>query len=617
MGNAKVAIAPGHNRQLRGHTHHVGMGDEGRGPGGYFKGQARTYAIWCNQKLTTAGDCFVVSTDPDEMIKQFMDGTLVARMLQVLSGEQLSGIKWKPRGLKVFWQENMRICWNFMRDHEKFNLGGVNYISIMGGKSFKTVLALIWRWIQNYDIPQGVGDLLRWVQEHTSHVEATNFTTSFSDEMAFVDLYSNLFQEVETVSVEEWQAKSPAERMETMFDWYETKPDPPLGVPKMLEVQDLQTTNIDSSQVQTYVAAIRTAYEEWLPKWKELQDNRNDESQNSLNRGDELFKYGMTAFSNQKSKTPDLISTIVTETYEELSSGENPDYAAYTQKANDRYKDEATGFDDAIEKFGAAKDEYSKVTHENVDNKKKKCDDKIVEVNEYRDEQRIEIEKQLEEIYEKDRADRKFNEASDHLDTTIEEGGLLMTTIIEDITNKIREADRQEKRDQYEKEAYDRVDEWVSIFDPVREEFVTVEEMYPDNCVDEKRECANKRDEIDRNISEFKEIMRIKVAEAMAEEHDDVLYEDELLQMYHDTSVHCDRLSKGANHDEDPGLANLIKDPTTTKERLDRILDQVKGVWGGGETLRQKVHDEVDAIFNANGFDCRGTDCCEPCKSQA
>ena len=111
--------------------------------------------------------------------------------------------------------------------------------------------------------------------------------------------------------------------------------------------------------------------------------------------------------------------------------------------------------------------------------------------------------------------------------------------------------------------------------------------------------------------------MRIKVAEAMAEEHDDVLYEDELLQMYHDTSVHCDRLSKGANHDEDPGLAHLIKDPTTTKERLDRILDQVKGVWGGGETLRQKVHDEVDAIFNANGFDCRGTDCCEPCKSQA
>lgn len=55
----------------------------------------------------------------------------------------------------------------------------------------------------------------------------------------------------------------------------------------------------------------------------------------------------------------------------------------------------------------------------------------------------------------------------------------------------------------------------------------------------------------------------------------------------------------GAN---DPGLENLIKDPTRTKHRLDQILEQVQGVWGDSDNLRQKVHDRIDAIFNAHGW---------------
>ena len=40
---------------------------------------------------------------------------------------KLRGIKWAPKKIKVFWNENMRICWEFMRVN-KITLGGVNFI---------------------------------------------------------------------------------------------------------------------------------------------------------------------------------------------------------------------------------------------------------------------------------------------------------------------------------------------------------------------------------------------------------------------------------------------------------------------------------------------------------
>ena len=41
----------------------------------------------------------------------------------------------------------------------------------------KTVLALVWRWIQRYDMATGVNELLQWVNDHTvSTYTVENFT---------------------------------------------------------------------------------------------------------------------------------------------------------------------------------------------------------------------------------------------------------------------------------------------------------------------------------------------------------------------------------------------------------------------------------------------------------
>lgn len=50
----------------------------------------------------------------------------------------------------------------------------------MSGEAQKIVLALIWRWIQKYDMATGINELLKWVQSHTgNHCTVKNFTTRF------------------------------------------------------------------------------------------------------------------------------------------------------------------------------------------------------------------------------------------------------------------------------------------------------------------------------------------------------------------------------------------------------------------------------------------------------
>merc|ERR1711865_105930 len=449
-------------------------------------------------------------------------------------------------------------------------------ISIMGGKSMKTVPALVWRWIQRYDMATGVNELLQWVNDHTvATYTVENFTNNWSDGMAFVELYSELFSCVETTDVESWRGHSAEERMTRAFEQFTNK----LNIPEMLMIEDLQATNVDASQVQTYVATIRTEWEKWHAEWLEEEQKRKDaennedakkqfESEMHETEGDNLFNFGISAFSNQKSETDTIITEIINEITDKLSEAEPPvDYTVFTQEAKDKFRERTDGFDDAIEKFSKAKDEYDQVTHTDVTEKKDKCDEKTDEVNKYRDEFDVRIE----------------------------------TT-------------REEERERIRDEGNKRVEEWIVIFDPLKDEFTQAEDMYPDSHVDDKHKCQDKRDEIDDTVEQFKEMMRIKIEEAMTADHDnDEVFEDELLQLYHETTVHNNETVGG---EEVLPLEQLLQNPTKCKERLDEILEKVKGVWGDSESLRQKVHDQVDAVFNANGYECKnGTDCCAECKS--
>merc|ERR1712159_293030 len=99
-------------------------------------------------------------------------------------------------------------------------------------------------------------------------------------------------------------------------------------------------------------------------------------------------------------------------------------------------------------------------------------------------------------------------------------------------------------------------------------------------------------------------MMAIEIAEVLTSDKiEDWVTEDELLKLYHNTTVHIDDLTiDGRNNPHSSDLNTLTKDPQLTKSGLDRILSQVQGVWGDSDNLRLKVHNRVDAIFNANGY---------------
>jgi hypothetical protein len=623
-----------------------------------------------------AGVADSVPFNKDRMFDKFKDGSFIAKMVEILeSGKQqkevkLSGIHRNPRKLKLFWTENLRISWNYMRKECKIDLNAVNYQSVMNGHP-GTILALIWRWIQIYDIADGVKELLRWVQAHTgTHITVTDFTNSWKDGIAFVELYSNLFSCVEEVSVDEWKGKGVEERMEWAWEAFQNR----LGVSKMLEVQDFQVTNINSSQVQTYIAAIRTEYEKWHAQWqaeqdddaererlrlleeerfrqmqideeerrrilrekeaKEEEERKRRESEKHEKEGDRFFNLGWQAFTNQKSETNVVVTEIVNEITEQLSTAEDPvNYSEFTQMAKEKFRDRTPGFDVSIEKFTNAKDEYEQVTHTDVTEKKDKCDKMIVEVNEYRDQFDVEIEEALEEKYQVDRADRFYYTTVEHMETLISEGGMELHEIIEEtettmiqISDRMPVCDTREDFDRerakiedelirIEKEAIDRVENWVTIFDPLKPEFAQAEDMYPDNH-EGKQKCGDKQVEIDTTITEFKELMHMRVRkaieDALPKPPEDVVFVDDLLQLYHDTSVVNNATVGGT---EDATLDELLNDPTKCKERLNDIEERVLGVWGDSESLRKKVHDQIDATFNENGYQCKdGTDCCLDCK---
>ena len=99
--------------------------------------------------------------------------------------------------------------------------------------------------------------------------------------------------------------------------------------------------------------------------------------------------------------------------------------------------------------------------------KKDKCDQMTEEVNKFRNDFDVSIEETIEEYYQTDRADKFYNECTDHMDTVFQDGGNLMTTIITETTESIESATREEDRQRIRDEGDKRVEEWIVIFDPL------------------------------------------------------------------------------------------------------------------------------------------------------
>eukprot|EP00658_Telonema_sp_P-2_P009805 TRINITY_DN1364_c0_g1_i1.p1 TRINITY_DN1364_c0_g1~~TRINITY_DN1364_c0_g1_i1.p1 ORF type:complete len:620 (+),score=193.95 TRINITY_DN1364_c0_g1_i1:216-2075(+) len=606
-------------------------------------GHARTMPMWCNQKLMEAGENYSFSRD-DRVAHEFSSGVNVARMLRILStgrrmGEakdqnlstdgimhqvdkELGSIKetgGDDNMLALYRQTNLRACWNFMQNHEGIKLGGVNPQSVQG-EHLGTVLALIFRWVRKYDLVDGYGPLLEWVKSKTgTYIEVQGFSSSMNNGIAFLEMYSNLcpehFNEC-AGTVDDWMERSQEDRLQMAFQMIE---EGPLGVSQMLLVQDLEADRLDKDhkeQLITYVSAIKSAHKKWWEDEELRRKTQTNESQTALNEGDRYYKMGLQKFGNGRDTSDEVITTILTETVASIQTDPEPDYDRYIELALDRFDQETTVFNEAKDNFVRASDEYKKVNHVDVTDKIHQCDEQDRNVDEYRDMKKKELEELLRQEFQNDRAYRIYLKGDDLMSITIEEASEFVQTVVEETTNKMKASHRPEERVRLQEEALKQADEWVVKFEPIRDLFIESEETYPDSSVEGKRMCRTKIDELDNMISDFYENMRIEIANIEVDDTQDVLLEDELLKLYHETTRNIDKQLVGQEDLDTLTLDQLTQDPRVTKNRLNKILSKVRGVWGDSDNLRQKVHDRIDAIFNAHGYDCKkGTDCCVDCKA--
>jgi len=590
----------------------------------YFGGQKRTYTMWCNQKLMEAGENFSFSIP--NLADEFSTGVNVARMLQILaSGKRIqeaeqAGVAPSPtigsdvareigrikdlpaeKMLPVFRRDNLNKCWKFMTKTEKISLGGINVPSVMGAAE-SVVLALIFRWIKNYDLAEGYSELLEWVKSKTGkYATVSSWSTSFQDGVAICELYSVLCEEDFKDggnSMDKMLDMSPEDRLKTIFEKIE---DGPLKVSQMLTTQDLAPDRLDTdgkNQLMTYIGAIRSAHATWWEEYQRMQIEKNDVSKTALNDGDKYWKKGLQKFSSAREKCEPVITDIRTEIREDVKNDTDPNYDEYTTLALRQFDDRMPEYDEANDNFNHAEEEYKKVNHTDVSKKIEDCKEKVVEVEEHRDANKKWLADLLRMDYEHNKAWRLYLEACNDLDETYISGTEFITNLVETTKEKIKNTHTKDGMDKLHSDAIREATEWIVIFDPLKEKFQNAEDMYPDSSVDGKRECVEKREYIDTVISEFLETVNIEVADAF---HDDLhLNPEDMLELYHKTTVAIDKLT---NEDaKDDSLYELIDSPTKTKDRLDSILQNVQGVWGDSDNLRQKVHDRVDAIFNAHGY---------------
>ena len=110
------------------------------------------YGKWVNDKLTRGGHSPIRI---DKMLKEFYDGTVLRKLLGVLTkGQQedaLKKVSMRPYN-KFVVSNNYKVLWDLMTGPEGINLGGINSVSIWGSHpNQKVLIALIRKLQQHYD----------------------------------------------------------------------------------------------------------------------------------------------------------------------------------------------------------------------------------------------------------------------------------------------------------------------------------------------------------------------------------------------------------------------------------------------------------------------------------
>ncbi|XP_064309054.1 spectrin beta chain, erythrocytic isoform X2 [Phalacrocorax carbo] len=217
--------------------------------------QKKTFTKWVNSHLAR------VTCRISDLYMDLRDGRVLIKLLEVLSGELLP----KPtKGrMRIHCLENVDKALQFLKE-QRVHLENMGSHDIVDG-NHRLVLGLIWTIILRFQIQDIImqtqeGEetrsardaLLLWCQMKTagySHVNVTNFTSSWKDGLAFNALIHR--HRPELFDFQNLTKSNARHNLEHAFSVAERH----LGITPLLDPEDVFTENPDEKSIITYVVA--------------------------------------------------------------------------------------------------------------------------------------------------------------------------------------------------------------------------------------------------------------------------------------------------------------------------------------------------------------------------
>ncbi|CAK1587955.1 unnamed protein product [Parnassius mnemosyne] len=219
--------------------------------------QKKTFTKWVNSFLQKA------RMEVEDLFVDLADGRRLLKLLEIISGERLP----RPNSgrMRVHKIENVNKSLGFL--HTKVRLESIGAEDIVDGNP-RLILGLIWTIILRFQIQEIEIDvdeenessekksakdaLLLWCQRKTSGyhgVHIHNFTDSWRSGLGF-----NALIHAHRPDLFRWADVPQADHVETLNHAFDVAHNH-LGIPRLLDAEDVDTTRPDEKSVMTYVAS--------------------------------------------------------------------------------------------------------------------------------------------------------------------------------------------------------------------------------------------------------------------------------------------------------------------------------------------------------------------------
>lgn len=199
----------------------------------------------------------------DDLLADLSDGRNLLKLLEIISGEKLG----KPNSgkMRVHQIENVNKSLAFL--HTKVRLESIGAEDIVDGNP-RLILGLIWTIILRFQIQEieievneddvssekksAKDALLLWCQRRTSghpNVNVQDFTGSWRSGMAFSALIH--YHRPDVIDISSLDPEDHINNLNRAFDVAESQ----LGVPRLLDAEDVDTQRPDEKSIMTYVSS--------------------------------------------------------------------------------------------------------------------------------------------------------------------------------------------------------------------------------------------------------------------------------------------------------------------------------------------------------------------------